>query len=92
MEFEMKYKNVNLVWNDKHVMLNMKIERNKTRAMVNEAIINSLTSPLLLHVIFFMMQNVKAPLRNCSAKLWNLAWNMVAKFTYTKLFVENKMI
>jgi hypothetical protein len=26
MEFEMKYKNVNLVWNDKPIMFNMKIE------------------------------------------------------------------
>jgi hypothetical protein len=64
MEFEMKYKNVNLAWNDKLIMLNMKIEnffqlfwieRNMTRA-----IIISLMSPLLLHVMFFMMQNVRA--------------------------------
>jgi hypothetical protein len=26
MEFEMKYENVNLAWNDKPIMLNMKIE------------------------------------------------------------------
>jgi hypothetical protein len=28
--------------------------------MINEAIIISLTSPLLLHVMFFMMKNVRA--------------------------------
>jgi hypothetical protein len=33
----------------------------KTRAMIDETIINSLMSPLLLHVMFFMMQSVRAP-------------------------------
>jgi hypothetical protein len=40
--------------------------------MIDETIVNNLTSPLLLPTMFFMMQNVGSPLRNCSIKLWNL--------------------
>jgi hypothetical protein len=44
------------------------LERNKTWRRINETIINNLTSPLLLAIIFFMMQNVGVPLWNCLTK------------------------
>jgi hypothetical protein len=40
---------------------------------MDEVMVNRRTSPLLLQAIFFTMQNVGIPLRNCYAKSWNSA-------------------
>jgi hypothetical protein len=45
------------------------IERNKVKIMIDEAIVSSFMSPLLLTVIFCTMQNVGALLWNYSTKL-----------------------
>jgi accessory gene regulator protein AgrB len=49
------------------------IERDKTGTMIDETIVYNLMSPLILPIMFFMMQNVRAPLWNYLAKLWNSA-------------------
>jgi hypothetical protein len=62
-------------------------ETNSTGTMMDEAMVSKRTLPLLLQAIFFMMQNVGIPFRNCSSKSWNSIQNEAAKFTYNQINV-----
>ncbi len=53
--------------------------------MMDEAMVNRRTSPLLLQAIFFMMQNVNIPFQNCFAKSWNSPQNEATKLTYNQI-------
>jgi len=65
--------------------------------MIDEAIINNLTSSLLLPTMFFMMQKWGLLCGIVQPSYETLAWNTTTKFTYNnhkceKLFVENKIM
>jgi hypothetical protein len=59
-------------------------EVDKIGTMMDEVMVRKCKSPLLLQVVFFTMQNVGIPFRNCSTKLWNSTRNEATKLTYNQ--------